>query len=165
MPEDEFGAWLKRERKRRDLSVEAVAPMYGVSAPMVYLWERGVSRPQPTRFAAIESLYLLPTGTVASLLGQPLSGSALGYWAARLKEVTDDIDEAFERQRALLALMTQHAENPNLAIGADDETGDDAAADDRQPLERLDEIDRASLSEPTRTAPADAPPAKRKKAR
>ena len=100
MATDEFGAWLQRERERRDLRVEDAASAFGVSPQSVYSWERGVTRPQPLRFVAIERAYQLVPGTLAGMLGLPLSGSPLNYWVARWAEVTTAVERATRGSRA-----------------------------------------------------------------
>lgn len=124
------------------MRVEDVAEAFGVSPQSVYSWERGVTRPQPVRFAAIERAYQLAPGTIASMLGQPLSGSPLQYWVTRWDQVTADMERATRAQRELLAMMREQAINPRLVTDEIDT--------------RLDE----PLPDATPTVPEDATPKK-----
>lgn len=108
---EELGAWLKRSREAIKKSAEQIAAEIGVSAPAVYGWERGTI-PKPERFPKMEAAYGLPAGSIAAVIGGPLTGGSLSYWVGRFEQATVHLERVTREQRDLVDLMRASAAGP-----------------------------------------------------
>ena len=109
MASEQFGPWLREQRARCRLSQEKAGALIGVSGAAISRWESEIDAPEAARFAAIESAYALPAGTIERMRTPPVSGASLDYWVGRWEQQTLHLRRVLLDQEELLAFMKGRA--------------------------------------------------------